>query len=189
MTSGPRERAGFKEPPVKGIPVRYLVSCVFLLFFFSFSANFVRLGGVGRLEGEVEIIRQRSGIGSGRGKKRKRAEYIYIYNYIPVSSAKKNANPIPNGAMKVALCFSTASISIVSTNWAVRNISMNSPCAIDVPLIRRVPTAREVGKMAEATPAAAMPPTSCAMMTSTARRGPMTPRSKSAKATCMCRYV
>lgn len=42
----------------------------------------------------------------------------------PANSATNRARPMPSGAMKVPLCFSAASMKMVSTSSAVRNISM-----------------------------------------------------------------
>ena len=42
------------------------------------------------------------------------------------------------GAMNVALLFSAANINTVKTSSAVKNISMKTPWAIDVPLVKVV---------------------------------------------------
>lgn len=77
---------------------------------------------------------------------------------LPVSSAMNNDNPIPTGAMKVPLCFSAASMKIVKTSSAVRNISMKRPCVTDVPPDRLVRTVKGPGKSADTMAAAVMPP-------------------------------
>lgn len=77
---------------------------------------------------------------------------------IPVSSAINRARPIPIGAMKVPLCFSAASIKIVKTNSAVRNISMKRPRVIDVPPAKAVPDVTGPGNRAETRAAAVIPP-------------------------------
>ena len=51
------------------------------------------------------------------------------------------------GAMKVALDFSAANISTVKTSSAVKNISMKTPWAMDVPLVRVVVNAGFPGNM------------------------------------------
>lgn len=50
------------------------------------------------------------------------------------------ARPIPIGAMNVARCFSAASMRMVNTRSAVRNISMKSPWARFVPSANDVAT-------------------------------------------------
>ena len=67
-------------------------------------------------------------------------------------------NPMPMGARKVPLCFSAASMRMVKTNMAVRNISMNRPLTIEVPPPSVVDTFIALGKRQETTPAAAMAP-------------------------------
>ena len=83
----------------------------------------------------------------------------------PASSAIKRDSPMPTGAMNVPLCFSAASMKIVNTSCAVRNISMNSPCALLVPPLRDVVTARGPGNKALTIPADAIAPSICAMKT------------------------
>lgn len=78
---------------------------------------------------------------------------------IPINSATKKARPIPTGARYVDLCLTTASMMITITSWAVRNISMKSPCEMDAPPPSLVAQLSEPGKRALTTPAAAMPPT------------------------------
>jgi len=68
------------------------------------------------------------------------------------------ASPIPMGARKVPLCFSAASMKMVKTSSAVKNISMNKPRAMEVPPPRVVETFRGPGNKADVTPAAAMDP-------------------------------
>ena len=70
----------------------------------------------------------------------------------------KSDNPIPIGAIKVPLCFSAASMKIVKTSSAVKNISMNRPWTIEVPPPRFVRTVRGPGKRAEQMAAAVIPP-------------------------------
>ena len=53
--------------------------------------------------------------------------------HIPANSQTKSARPMPTGAMNVALFFSAASMRTVMVNMAVKNISMNKPCATEVP--------------------------------------------------------
>jgi len=60
--------------------------------------------------------------------------------------------------MKVVLDFSTASMRMVMTRRAVRNISMKRPWTIDVPWPRVVATLRGPGNIAETRAAATMPP-------------------------------
>ena len=71
----------------------------------------------------------------------------YLAN-IPVSSAMKSDDPIPTGAMKVALCFSAAGIKIVKTSCAVRNLSMKRPRTIEVPPLSDVRMTSGAGKRA-----------------------------------------
>jgi hypothetical protein len=78
---------------------------------------------------------------------------------LPVNMATKRDRPIPTGATKVAFVFSAASIRTVMTSSAVRNISIKTPCAIEVPFVRVVRTLNGPGKMHFTTPAAAMPAT------------------------------
>lgn len=76
---------------------------------------------------------------------------------LPVSSAMNNASPMPIGARKVSLDFSTASIRITKTSCAVRNISMKRPWATDVADDRMVVTFTiGPGNMASTSPAATM---------------------------------
>lgn len=65
---------------------------------------------------------------------------------------------IPTGAMKVALCFSAASMKIVNTSCTVRNISMNNPWARLVFPPKVVCTVNGPGSRAETTAAAHMAP-------------------------------
>ena len=78
-------------------------------------------------------------------------------------------SPIPIGAIKVPLCFSAASMKIVKTSCAVRNISMKRPRTTEVPADRFVRTRSGPGKRAETTAAAAMPPRICDITTNTPR--------------------
>ena len=71
--------------------------------------------------------------------------------------------PIPIGAMYVALCLTAASMTTVKTNKIVVNISMKQPCAMDVPPPSFRSTVIGPGKVADATPAAAMEAMICAM--------------------------
>ena len=90
---------------------------------------------------------------------------------LPVISIMKSDSPIPIGARYVALCFSAASMKMVKTNSAVKNISRKTPCAIVVPPPREVDTLSGPGRIAETTPAAAMPASIWAMKQRMARRG------------------
>jgi hypothetical protein len=83
----------------------------------------------------------------------------------PPSSAMKRERPMPTGAKNVLLCFSAASMIMVKTSWAVRNISMKSPWARLVPPLKLVVTARGPGNKTETTPADAIAPSICAMKT------------------------
>jgi hypothetical protein len=65
---------------------------------------------------------------------------------------------MPTGARKVPLCFSAASIKIVKTSCAVKNISMKTPWALLVLPLSVVVTANGPGKRVSTTPAAAMAP-------------------------------
>lgn len=82
---------------------------------------------------------------------------------LPVSSAIKSERPIPMGAIKVPLCFSAASMKMVKTSSAERNISMKRPCTTEVPPPRFVRTVRGPGNSAEHIAAAVIPPSICAM--------------------------
>ena len=53
--------------------------------------------------------------------------YCQIYPGSPYKCAINKLKPIPTGATNVALCFSAASIMIVSTSMMVTNISMKRP--------------------------------------------------------------
>jgi len=53
---------------------------------------------------------------------------------LPASSATKRARPMPRGAMNVTFDFSAASMRMVKIKIKVRNISMKTPWAMDVPL-------------------------------------------------------
>ena len=64
--------------------------------------------------------------------------------------------PIATGARTVDLV--AASIIVTKTNSAVRNISINRPCSIEVPPPNLVPTSSGPGNKAETAPAAAIPP-------------------------------
>jgi hypothetical protein len=63
---------------------------------------------------------------------------------------------MPTGAIKVDFVFSAANISTVITSWDVRNISMKTPWAMDVPFVRVVRALRGPGKMSRTTPPATM---------------------------------
>lgn len=108
---------------------------------------------------------------------------------LPQSSARKKERPIPTGARNVALCFTTASMIITNTSWAVKNISMNKPWDMDVPPPKVVSTLRLFGNRQDATPAAAMPPRICAMTTRTLRTAGNPPTRKSARVTCHTDYM
>lgn len=69
---------------------------------------------------------------------------------------------LPTGAMKVPLCFSAASMKMVKTSWAVKNISMNKPCATVVPPPSVVCTFSLPGNMQLTSAAAVKPPKICA---------------------------
>ncbi len=77
---------------------------------------------------------------------------------LPASSAINSDNPIPTGATKVALLFSAASMKMVKTNIVVKNISIKTPCAFDVPAPNDVRTLNGPGYKPSTTPAAAIPP-------------------------------
>ncbi len=72
---------------------------------------------------------------------------------------------MPTGAMKVALCFSLASMKIVKTSSAVKNASMKTPCATLVPPARVVLTLNLAGKSPITIPEAAIAPAICATKT------------------------
>ena len=65
---------------------------------------------------------------------------------------------MPTGAMNVALCFSAASIKMVKTSSAVKNISMKSPCVTVVPPPKAVRTFKGPGNNADTTAAAEIEP-------------------------------
>lgn len=102
----------------------------------------------------------------------------------PVSSAMKSAKPMPIGARKVPLCFSAASMRMVKTSMAVRNISMNSPLTIEVPPPRVVETFMAEGKRHETIPAAAIAPRIWPMKTSKPRTHLQAPIRQRARVTC-----
>ena len=79
----------------------------------------------------------------------------------PLSSAMNKDRPMPTGAMNVALCFSAASMKIVKTSWAVRNISMKRPRVMEVPILSAVRTSRGPGNSTLTTAAAVMAPRIC----------------------------
>jgi len=89
---------------------------------------------------------------------------------LPVNSAMKSESPIPIGAMNVPLCFSAASIKIVNTSCAVRNISMKRPWTTEVPPPSVVRTVKGPGNKPAQTPAAVIPPASWASVRSIPRR-------------------
>ena len=62
-----------------------------------------------------------------------------------IISAMNSDSPMPTGAMKVARCFSLASMKMVNTSCAVKNISMNKPCTTVVGPPRVVATLKPVG--------------------------------------------
>lgn len=75
-----------------------------------------------------------------------------------MSSAMKRDSPMPTGAMNVPLCFSAASMKMVKTSRAVRNISMKSPWTTLVPPPRPVRTVKGPGRRADKIAAAVIPP-------------------------------
>lgn len=95
---------------------------------------------------------------------------------------------MPTGAMKVDLCFSTASMRMTKTSSAVKKNSINKPCAVLVPPPSVVVTVIGPGKSADTTPAAAMPPTSCVANMRHARSQSRPPTRKSARVTCSSEY-
>ena len=56
------------------------------------------------------------------------------------------AKPMPTGAMKVALCFSFASMKIVNTSSAVSIASIKTPWTADEEVDSEVRTLNSVGK-------------------------------------------
>ena len=60
-------------------------------------------------------------------------------------------------------------MKMVKTSWAVQNISMKSPCEIEVPAASVVDTLSPPGKRAETTAEADIAPKSCEMATSRPR--------------------
>lgn len=90
---------------------------------------------------------------------------------------------LPTGARYVALCFSAASIKTVKTSREVRNISRKTPRVTVTPLPSVVLTANGPGKIADTTPAAAMPASICDMKQRMAREGEMDPTRYSPKVT------
>ena len=94
---------------------------------------------------------------------------------IPVSSATKRDSPIPIGAINVAFDFSAARNSTVRTSSAVKNISIKSPCAIDVPPVNLVWTDRVPGNMHKTSAAATIPPSICGGNKSAPRIGGSAP--------------
>ena len=103
--------------------------------------------------------------------------------YTPANSATNRDRPIPTGAKKVPLCFSAASMRMVKTRRAVRNISMNSPRAMDVSPPRVVETLRGPGKSADTTPEAAIEPRSWARKIRPARNQGTAPMRAMARVT------
>lgn len=90
---------------------------------------------------------------------------------------------MPTGARNVLLCFSAASMKMVKTSMAVKNISMKRPRTTDVSL-SVVRTFIEFGKRAETMPEAAMAPTICVMKIRLPRIQPMAPIRHMPKVTC-----
>ena len=84
--------------------------------------------------------------------------------------ATNKARPIPIGARNVSLDFSIASMRTTNTKSAVKNISIKSPCVIEVPPPKSE-LASEIGtgNMADTRPPAQSEATSCAGMNSAPR--------------------
>lgn len=78
---------------------------------------------------------------------------------VPAISATNKASPMPIGAMNVSLLFSAASMRTVIIKRQVRNISINSPWTILVP-VRKVVLTKLIGlgNIPSTRPAAAMAP-------------------------------
>jgi hypothetical protein len=106
--------------------------------------------------------------------------------YTPPSSAMNKLKPMPIGARNVPLCFSAASMKIVKTSCAVRNISMKRPRVTDVPGTSVVRTSMGPGNRAETRPADAMPPMIWAMKTTKPRNQPTAPMRHMPKVTWEC---
>jgi hypothetical protein len=101
-----------------------------------------------------------------------------------------NANPTPTGARKVSLLFSAASISTVNTSSHVRNISMKTPCTIDVPGLSVVFTVlMSPGNMHDTRPAAVIPARSCVGMKMIPRVQGSRPARHTPSVTCSCQPV
>ena len=83
--------------------------------------------------------------------KRKKLEILFFsFLYSKVSSTKESNDLLEEhlpGAINVALLFSAANINTVKTSSAVKNISMKTPWAMDVPLVRVVVKAGSPGNM------------------------------------------
>ena len=80
-----------------------------------------------------------------------------------------NDKPMPTGAINVALCFSAASMKMVKTSSAVRNISMKRPRVTEVPILSAVRTSSGPGNSTLTTAAAEMAPSICDTVRSTPR--------------------
>lgn len=93
----------------------------------------------------------------------------WMYVCLPISSAMNRESPITMGVMNVPLCFSAASMKMVKTSKADRNISMNSPWMILVPPPSSVRTVKGPGRKVERIAAAVMPPRIWAMVRSAPR--------------------
>lgn len=91
--------------------------------------------------------------------------------------------PIPTGAMKVALCFSFASMRIVKTSSAVKNASMKRPFGILRPSDSVVRTFAGAGKSPIIKPEAAMLPAIWAKKRNKARTNVIAPVNSKANVT------
>lgn len=91
---------------------------------------------------------------------------------------------MPTGAMNVPLCFSAASMKMTKISSAVRNISMKSPRATDVPAPRVVRTFRTPGTRDDTTAALVMPPTIWAETTTAPRVHGTAPTRHKPNVTC-----
>ena len=96
----------------------------------------------------------------------------------------KRAMPIPIGASQVDFDLTAASMITVMTNMVVVNISMKRPRTTEVPLPSRTWTGNGPGNRADEMPAAAMPPSICAVTMTKQRMAGTAPTSHRVKVTC-----
>ena len=114
---------------------------------------------------------------------------VRVLKYAPLSSEMKRAIPMPTGAMKVTFDFSAARNKTLRTNMNVKNISIKKPWATLVSSDNVVTTRRGPGNIADANPAATIPPRNCGKKSARPRNHGKAPDKQSPNVTWRTRML